>query len=147
MTNRRRQGKEETEVDVGTDELVDAAPVVESPCHCEQLATVSRGLLRYASGREDSPRDATATVAAAAIVGVADPRPEGVRSVPPSSASGILRARTDQAVPLLLLPVCRRDLENDCMCDDLNPRFNSIFLIDFFNSNMSQKIVRTSRRS
>lgn len=40
-----------------TDELVDAAPVVESPCHREQLASVSRGLPRcgYALGREGSP--------------------------------------------------------------------------------------------
>lgn len=86
---------------MGTDELVDAAPVVESPCHCEQLATVSRGLLRYAPGCEDS-RDATAASAAAAVaavpattVGVADPRREGVRSVPPSSASDVPRARAD----------------------------------------------------
>ncbi|XP_018059766.1 PREDICTED: uncharacterized protein LOC108694666 [Atta colombica] len=50
-------GEEETEVDVGTDELVDAAPVVESPCHCEELATISRGLLRYAPGCKGLPRD------------------------------------------------------------------------------------------
>ncbi|XP_012059877.1 PREDICTED: uncharacterized protein LOC105623086 [Atta cephalotes] len=50
-------GEEETEVNVGTDELVDAAPVVESPCHCEELATISRGLLRYAPGCKGLPRD------------------------------------------------------------------------------------------
>ncbi|XP_011054620.1 PREDICTED: uncharacterized protein LOC105146206 [Acromyrmex echinatior] len=52
-----KTGEEETEVDVGTDELVDAAPVVESPCHCEELATISRGLLRYAPGCKGLPRD------------------------------------------------------------------------------------------
>jgi len=36
--------------DAGTDELVDAAPVVESPCHREQVASVSRGLLRRLVG-------------------------------------------------------------------------------------------------
>jgi len=36
--------------DAGTDELVDAAPVVESPCHREQVASVSQGLLRCLVG-------------------------------------------------------------------------------------------------
>lgn len=70
-------GEEETEVDVGTDELVDAAPVVESPCHCEQLATVSRGLLRYASGCKGSPRDVTAAAAAAAVAAAANTTSRG----------------------------------------------------------------------
>ncbi|XP_036138942.1 uncharacterized protein LOC118644455 [Monomorium pharaonis] len=56
--SRKRHG----EVDVGTDELVGTAPVVESPCHCEQLAAISRGpLLPYAPGCEGSPRDAAAS--------------------------------------------------------------------------------------
>lgn len=51
----KETGEEGTEEDAGTDELVDAAPVVESPCHCEQLASAPRGLLllvRYGSVRK-----------------------------------------------------------------------------------------------
>lgn len=55
QTKRDRRERDAGE-NAGTDEPVDAAPVVESPCHREQLASVSRGLLRcvvgYAPGRE-----------------------------------------------------------------------------------------------
>lgn len=50
----------------------------------------------YATRRVVKIRHGTAAVATAATVGVADPRSEGVRSVPPSFASGVLRARIDQ---------------------------------------------------
>lgn len=40
-----QRARDEGEDARGTDELDDAAPVVESPCHREQPASVSRGLL------------------------------------------------------------------------------------------------------
>lgn len=95
----KETGEEGTEEDAGTDELVDAAPVVESPCHCEQLASASRGLLlllvRYGSGRKVRREFASAGQGrreGGRPVGVADPRREGVRSVPSSFASGVFRS-------------------------------------------------------
>lgn len=91
----KETGEEETKEDAGTDELVDAAPVVESPCHREQLASVSRGLLllllRYGSGRKVRREFASTGGGRKRPAGVADPRREGVRSVPSCFASGVLR--------------------------------------------------------
>lgn len=113
----KETGEEEAEEeDAGTDELVDAAPVVESPCHCEQLASVSRGLpppLLYGSSRKVRREFALAAAGARATggrpVGVADPSREGVRSVPSSFASGVFRASPRGKIRCALLKFSYRE--------------------------------------
>lgn len=60
---------------------------------------------------------AVAAATAAATVGVADPRREGVRSVPSSSASGVLRVWADRCTSSAF----RRLRKLTIACDGLNP--------------------------